>query len=111
MRLHAPFASEKEIEEIVDFLKEQQDVVYEESFFKDESSAVGSSENGLNAGEADELYEEAKSIILSEEKTSISYLQRRLKIGYNRAASIIEQLEIAGVLTPVNAKGQRDIIR
>ncbi|WP_414625677.1 DNA translocase FtsK 4TM domain-containing protein [Campylobacter fetus] len=111
VRLHAPFASEKEIEEIVDFLKEQQDVVYEESFFKDESSAVGSSENGLNAGEADELYEEAKSIILSEEKTSISYLQRRLKIGYNRAASIIEQLEIAGVLTPVNAKGQRDIIR
>nr|WP_185847558.1 DNA translocase FtsK [Campylobacter fetus] len=111
VRLHAPFASEKEIEEIVDFLKEQQDVVYEESFLKDESSAVGSSENGLNAGETDELYEEAKSIILSEEKTSISYLQRRLKIGYNRAASIIEQLEIAGVLTPVNAKGQRDIIR
>ncbi|WP_277346459.1 DNA translocase FtsK, partial [Campylobacter fetus] len=110
-RLHAPFASEKEIEEIVDFLKEQQDVVYEESFLKDESSAVGSSENGLNTGETDELYEEAKSIILSEEKTSISYLQRRLKIGYNRAASIIEQLEIAGVLTPVNAKGQRDIIR
>ncbi|HDX6331296.1 TPA: DNA translocase FtsK 4TM domain-containing protein [Campylobacter fetus] len=111
VRLHAPFASEKEIEEIVDFLKEQQDVVYEESFLKDESSAVGSSENGLNTGETDELYEEAKSIILSEEKTSISYLQRRLKIGYNRAASIIEQLEIAGVLTPVNAKGQRDIIR
>ncbi len=48
VRLHAPFASEKEIEEIVDFLKEQQDVVYEESFLKDESSAVGSSENGLN---------------------------------------------------------------
>ncbi|EPC4005594.1 FtsK/SpoIIIE family DNA translocase [Campylobacter fetus] len=111
VRLHAPFASEKEIEEIVDFLKEQQDVVYEESFLKDESSAVGSIENGLNTGETDELYEEAKSIILSEEKTSISYLQRRLKIGYNRAASIIEQLEIAGVLTPVNAKGQRDIIR
>ncbi|WP_141083056.1 DNA translocase FtsK, partial [Campylobacter vicugnae] len=63
------------------------------------------------SGEIDELYDEAKSIVLSEEKTSISYLQRRLKVGYNRAASIIEQLEQNGVLTPPNSKGQRDIIR
>ncbi|TWO21579.1 DNA translocase FtsK [Campylobacter hyointestinalis] len=109
VRLHAPFASEKEIENIVDFLKDQQPVVYEESFLKD--SGVEASEQGVALGETDELYEEAKNIILSEEKTSISYLQRRLKIGYNRAASIIEQLEQAGILSPINAKGQREIIR
>nr|WP_258058477.1 DNA translocase FtsK [Campylobacter hyointestinalis] len=109
VRLHAPFASEKEIENIVDFLKDQQPVVYEESFLKD--SSVEASEQGVALGETDELYEEAKNIILSEEKTSISYLQRRLKIGYNRAASIIEQLEQAGILSPINAKGQREIIR
>ncbi len=63
------------------------------------------------SGEIDELYDEAKEIVLSEEKTSISYLQRRLKVGYNRAASIVEQLEQNGVLTPPNAKGQREIIR
>lgn len=109
VRLHAPFTSEKEIENIVDFLKDQQPVVYEESFLKD--SGVEASEQGVTLGETDELYEEAKNIILSEEKTSISYLQRRLKIGYNRAASIIEQLEQAGILSPINAKGQREIIR
>lgn len=109
VRLHAPFASEKEIENIVDFLKDQQPVVYEESFLKD--SGVEASEQGVALGETDELYEEAKNIILIEEKTSISYLQRRLKIGYNRAASIIEQLEQAGILSPINAKGQREIIR
>ncbi|ANE35962.1 DNA segregation ATPase FtsK/SpoIIIE [Campylobacter iguaniorum] len=111
VRLHAPFASEKEIEDIVEFLKAQEDVVYEESFMKDSSDSQAGGSSSGDIGETDELYEEAKSIILSEEKTSISYLQRRLKIGYNRAASIIEQLEMAGVLSPVNAKGQRDIIR
>jgi S-DNA-T family DNA segregation ATPase FtsK/SpoIIIE len=63
------------------------------------------------SGEIDELYDEAKSIVLSEEKTSIGYLQSRLEVGYNRAVSIIEQLEQNGVLTPPNSKGQRDIIR
>lgn len=58
----------------------------------------------------DELYEDAKDIILSERKTSISYLQRRLKIGYNRAATIIEQLEQNGILSSLNAKGQREIL-
>ena len=63
------------------------------------------------SGEIDELYDEAKEIVLSEEKTSIIHLQRRLEVGYNRAAIILEQLEQNGVLTPPNSKGQRDIIR
>ncbi|WP_086248909.1 FtsK/SpoIIIE family DNA translocase [Campylobacter vicugnae] len=110
VRLHAPFASEEEIDHIAEFLKAQESVVYENSFLKDDS-ASSSGGVGEFSGEIDELYDEAKNIVLSEEKTSISYLQRRLKVGYNRAASIIEQLEQNGVLTPPNSKGQRDIIR
>ena len=110
IRLHAPFASEKEIETIVNFLKEQQDVIYDEKFLAEECSSAGSAAGALGEEELDELYEEAKEIILSEQKTSISYLQRRLKIGYNKAANIIEQMEKMGVLSPVNAKGQRDIL-
>ena len=110
IRLHAPFASEKEIETIVNFLKEQQDVIYDEKFLAEEGSNAGSAAGALGEDELDELYEEAKEIILSEQKTSISYLQRRLKIGYNKAANIIEQMEKMGVLSPVNAKGQREIL-
>ncbi len=110
IRLHAPFASEKEIETIVNFLKEQQDVIYDEKFLAEEGSSAGSTAGALGEEELDELYEEAKEIILSEQKTSISYLQRRLKIGYNKAANIIEQMEKMGVLSPVNAKGQREIL-
>ena len=110
IRLHAPFASEKEIETIVNVLKEQQDVIYDEKFLAEEGSSAGSAAGALGEDELDELYEEAKEIILSEQKTSISYLQRRLKIGYNKAANIIEQMEKMGVLSPVNAKGQRDIL-
>jgi len=61
--------------------------------------------------ELDELFEDAKKIILTEKRTSISYLQRRLQIGYNRAANIIEQMERMGVLSPPNSKGQREILK
>lgn len=107
VRLHAPFASEAEIETIVEFLKEQGEALYDESFLsegKDTSAGLGSA-----SGEVDELFEQAKEVILSERKTSISYLQRRLTIGYNRAANIIEQLQNAGFLSEPNAKGQREI--
>lgn len=110
IRLHAPFASEKEIETIVNFLKEQQEVIYDEKFLVEEGSSRSVAAGALGEDELDELYEEAKEIILSEQKTSISYLQRRLKIGYNKAANIIEQMEKMGVLSPVNAKGQREIL-
>lgn len=109
IRLHAPFTTEEEILKIVEFLKSQGPAIYDNKFLEE----ANSDENKQNIDdiELDELYDEAKEIILTDEKTSISYLQRRLKIGYNRAATIIEQLEAMGVLSEVNAKGQRDIIR
>ncbi len=113
IRLHAPFVSEFEIEKIVDYLKAQQEVVYDESFLFDKDAIASSSTNrsSNSQDDLDELYEEAKNIVLSEKKTSISYIQRRLQIGYNRSARIIEQLEMAGVLSAPNLKGQREIIQ
>ncbi|MCZ6169257.1 DNA translocase FtsK 4TM domain-containing protein [Campylobacter ureolyticus] len=109
IRLHAPFTTEEEILKIVEFLKSQGPAIYDDKFLEEASS--DENKQNINDIELDELYDEAKEIILTDEKTSISYLQRRLKIGYNRAATIIEQLEAMGVLSEVNAKGQRDIIR
>lgn len=109
IRLHAPFATEEEILKVVEFLKSQGPAIYDDKFLEETSSEENKQK--IDDIELDELYEEAKEIILTDEKTSISYLQRRLKIGYNRAATIIEQLEAMGVLSEVNAKGQRDIIR
>ena len=108
VRLHAPFASEAEIESIVEFLKSQQAANYDESFLAvDDESGTSS---GVSLADKDELYDEALKVVREERKTSISYLQRRLTIGYNRAANIIEQLEASGVLSAPNAKGQREIL-
>jgi len=108
VRIHAPWNSEEEIEEIVEFLKAQRVPEYDEKYLVNEES---SSRVGLGVqGDLDELYEEAKEIILTDQKTSISYLQRKLQIGYNRSANIIEQLQEMGVLSAPNNKGQREII-
>ena len=108
VRIHAPWNSEDEIEEIVEFLKAQREPQYDERYLvSDESSAMVG--KGV-VGELDELYEEAKEVILVDQKTSISYLQRKLQIGYNRSANIIEQLQEMGVLSAPNNKGQRDIL-
>ena len=109
MRLHAPWSSEKEIEKIVDFLKSQRPVEYDTSFLV-EGGDLADGSGGSIDGELDEMYDEARGIVQSEGKTSISYIQRRLQIGYNRAARIVEQLEQTGVLSAPNAKGQRELM-
>ena len=108
VRIHAPWNSEEEIEEIVEFLKEQRPPNYDESYLSSDKSSSGGG-NGI-VGELDELYEQAKEVILTDQKTSISYLQRKLQIGYNRSANIIEQLQEMGVLSTPNNKGQREIL-
>ena len=108
IRLHAPFTNEDEIEKIVDFLKSQRAAEYDLSIVNTIEDDTITKED---INDADELFDEAKKIILTEKRTSISYLQRRLQIGYNRAANIIEQMERVGILSPPNAKGQREILR
>ncbi len=109
VRIHAPWNSEEEIEEVVEFLKAQRAPEYDESYLSTGGSAgSGNSEEGDIV--LDPLFEEAKEIVLTDKKTSISYLQRKLQIGYNRSANIIEQLEAMGVLSAPNAKGNREIL-
>lgn len=109
VRIHAPWNTENEIDLIVEFLKAQRVPDYDESYLV--AGGVVSS-SGDDDGEVilDPLYEEAKQVVLADNKTSISYLQRKLQIGYNRSANIIEQLEAKGVLSAPNAKGNREIV-
>lgn len=109
VRIHAPWNTEEEIDKIVDFLKAQRVPEYDESYLVVGGAAA--SGNGADAEVVlDPLYEEAKMVVLNDNKTSISYLQRKLQIGYNRSANIIEQLEAKGVLSAPNAKGNREIL-
>ncbi len=108
VRLHAPWNKEEEIEEIVEFLKAQREPEYDESYLVAGGASASEGEDG--DVDLDPLYEDAKSVVLTDKKTSISYLQRKLQIGYNRSANIIEQLEAMGVLSAPNAKGNREIV-
>jgi len=108
VRIHAPWNTEDEIDKVVEFLKAQREPEYDESYLIAGGSESESRENSNI--ELDVLFEEAKNVVLKDQKTSISYLQRKLQIGYNRSANIIEQLEAKGVLSAPNAKGNREII-
>jgi S-DNA-T family DNA segregation ATPase FtsK/SpoIIIE len=109
VRIHAPWNTEDEIEKIVEYIKAQRVPEYDESYLV--SSGAAASSDGSNSEIVlDPLYEEAKAVVLGDNKTSISYLQRKLQIGYNRSANIIEQLEAKGVLSVPNAKGNREIL-
>ncbi len=112
VRIHAPWSTEEEIDQVVQFLKDQRTVSYDIEFLKDKGTSLGggSSASGGELLELDELYEEAKEVVYTDRKTSISHIQRRLRIGYNRAANIVEQLEANGVLSTPNIKGDREII-
>ncbi len=108
VRIHAPWNTEDEIDKVVEFIKAQREPEYDESYLVSGGSESGSKEN-LDM-KVDVLFEEAKKVVLDDKKTSISYLQRKLQIGYNRSANIIEQLEAKGVLSAPNAKGNREIV-
>ncbi len=109
VRLHAPWATEDEIENIVEFIKSQREPNYDKSFLVEENESASLASKDTYQ-ELDELYEEAKNIVLTDRKTSISYLQRRLQVGYNRSARIIEQLENEHILSTPNTKGIREIL-
>jgi S-DNA-T family DNA segregation ATPase FtsK/SpoIIIE len=108
VRIHAPWNTEDEIDEVVEFLKAQREPEYDESYLV--SGGAAGTGGGDSDIELDPLFEDAKSVVLNDQKTSISYLQRKLQIGYNRSANIIEQLEAKGILSAPNAKGNREIL-
>ena len=109
IRIHAPFVSDSEIEKINNFLRSQAEPDYVDEIlnFADEKEM---SESSKNQGDKDELYQTAVEIIKSEGKASTSFLQRKLQIGYNRAARIIDMMEADGIVSKANHVGKRDVL-
>ena len=113
-RVHGPFVSDKEVEKIVDYLKKQKSPDYIDGItFDSEESGNNGGFRGDDAsdssGEGD-LYNQAVEIVVRDKKASISYIQRRLRIGYNRAASLIERMEEEGIISTQNHSGKREIL-
>ena len=108
VRIHAPFVSDNEIEKINNFLRSQAEPDYIDEIlnFADEKE-LGSN---TDQGDKDELYQQAVEIIRSEGKASTSFLQRKLQIGYNRAARIIDMMESDGIVSKANHVGKRDVL-
>ena len=108
IRIHAPFVSEKEIEKINNHIRSQSEPDYVDEIlnFADEKE-VG---ENINSTDKDELYNTALEIIKSEGKASTSFLQRKLQIGYNRAARIIDMMETEGIVSKANHVGKREVL-
>lgn len=107
-RLHGAFVTEKEINHIVNFLKQQAKPIYNEEIL---APVAGDGEDGKNhPDDLDEFYDEAVSEVLQVKRVSISSIQRRFRIGYNRAARLVEQMEQQGIVTAANGQGQRQVL-
>jgi S-DNA-T family DNA segregation ATPase FtsK/SpoIIIE len=114
-RLHGPFVSDDEVEKIVRSLKKQGapeylEAVTEETEEGDYGEAGGTYGGEGGGGSGDELYDQAVAVVLRDKKVSTSYIQRRLQIGYNKAASLIERMEKEGLISSANATGKREIL-
>lgn len=113
-RVHGPFVSDSEVEEIVKHLKVQGTPQYLEAVTEEEdggdSAYDGGGMSGGGDGDGNDLYDKAVAIVLRDKKASTSYVQRRLSIGYNRAASLIERMEQEGLISAANHAGKREIL-
>ncbi|TNE59763.1 MAG: DNA translocase FtsK [Alphaproteobacteria bacterium] len=112
-RVHGPFVSDNEVEKVVRFLKKQGKPQYLEDITEEPDEGNPADILGLFGGDdkgGDELYDRAVAIVAQDGKASTSYIQRKLQIGYNRAARIIEQMEEEGVVGPANHAGKREIM-
>ncbi len=116
-RVHGPFVSDAEVEKVVAHLKTQGRPDYLDSVLAEEEEGAGAEEDGavfdktgMGQAESDDPYEQAVAVVLRDKKASTSYIQRRLQIGYNRAASIMERMEHEGIVGPANHAGKREIL-
>ncbi len=115
IRLHGPFVSDEEVERVVNFWRNQGEPEYvdavitdTEGTFSGGGSSVGTSSADL--GDGTDLYDKAVAIVLRDKKVSTSYVQRQLRIGYNRAADLIDRMEAEGVISKPNIAGKREIL-
>ena len=112
MRIHGAFVADHEVHKVVQDLKKDSAPDYHHEIVQGPADGSEDLMPGLNAGadDADPLYDQAVRIVTESRKASISYIQRRLKIGYNRAARMVEEMEKSGVVGPLEANGSREVI-
>jgi S-DNA-T family DNA segregation ATPase FtsK/SpoIIIE len=111
-RVHGAYVSDAEVHRVVEALKKQGEAQYIEGILDEpEQSELNGMGEGGGAGESDPLYDQAVQIVLQNKRASISLVQRHLRIGYNRAARLIEDMEKAGLVTPMASNGNREIIQ
>jgi len=108
-RVHGSFVSEKEVVQLVDFLKEQGKPVFDEELVRFTENGPDGASGGAEGEDVDEMFDQAVAIVAESRKPSISYIQRRLKIGYNRAARMIEQMENSGMIGPQVGTRPREV--
>jgi S-DNA-T family DNA segregation ATPase FtsK/SpoIIIE len=107
-RLHGAFVSEAEIQKVVSAIKKQGKPMYDAEFVAalERSQNEKGAEGGMEDEEYDELYEQARELVIESRQASISWLQRRLRVGYNRAARMIERMEREGLIAPAAEAGK-----
>ena len=110
-RVHGAFVSDQEVHKVVDYLKSIGKPDYLASVLEEpEVRAGGENGAGEGDGESDPLYDQAVEIVLRTRRPSISLVQRHLRIGYNRAARLIEQMEHSGLVSPMQSNGNREVL-
>ena len=109
-RVHGAFVEDSEILRVVKHLKKNSSPNYLEGVLKAQTEAISNKDSGQSSGELDPLFDEAVQIVTSTRRASISSLQRRMRIGYNRAARIIEDMESSGIVSSMNSAGNRDVL-
>ena len=111
VRVHGPFVDDGEVELVVNFLRQQGEPEYDERVVEDADTGgdiVGDGDVGMPTGNS--LYEQAVQLVVREQKASTSFVQRHLKIGYNRAATIVEEMERNGIISAANHVGKRNVL-
>jgi len=109
-RVHGAFVADSEVHRVVEYLKSRGAPQYVEGLLDAAESEGDESDSGQPAGEADPLYDQAVEIVLKNRRASISLVQRHLRIGYNRAARLLEDMERAGMVSPMQSNGNREIL-
>jgi S-DNA-T family DNA segregation ATPase FtsK/SpoIIIE len=116
VRVHGAFVSDDEVHRVVDYLKQQGEPNYVEGILEggvldgEGDAAQGGGGAATGGGEGDSMYDQAVAVVLQHKRASISLVQRHLRIGYNRAARLLEQMEQAGLVSPMGHNGNRDIL-
>ena len=113
VRVHGPFVDDHEVEAVANFLRQQGEPDYNDHVTEetdDDAGSPGSSDMGGAMPTGNSLYDQAVALVIREQKASTSFVQRHLKIGYNRAATLIEEMEAAGIISGANHVGKRDVL-